>query len=424
MNNTMPLRRPGAALLPDTHQQPDNPRWFFRFFVVYAIVMLVLLGLLYVDFFAHLAAPDPIIGSVAYRLFVGLALVPAGLIIAVLVLRRTHQNVTGLLLLIYATTVMVRTLRIDSPLQVLSNAFSTGYIGFFLLPLYFPDGTVYPLRFQRLIRMHSIVTAILFAASVLFIPTVEIYVSVGQLELAPNPLLPAALQAVAEPINTIQGLTWISSVLLIIPSILLRLRASRGLVRQQIKVFVWAFSLIIGIFIILVFIFPPDDYLNLSEYGLLGLLNIVYTVIVFPAAPFAVVGYAILRHRLYDIDIIIRRTVTYSLMTAILAGAYFGAVTVLQAVFARLIGGESALAIVISTLVIAALFTPVRRRVQDFIDRRFYRQKYDAGKTLERFGETVRDEIDIDGVEGALLRAVRETMQPESARLWLAQPEK
>ena len=128
---------------------------------------------------------------------------------------------------------------------------------------------------------------------------------------------------------------------------------------------------------------------------------------------------AILRGQLWDIDIIIRRTLVYSTLTAILATIYFGVVVISQGTFLALTGQESTLAVVISTLVIAALFRPARTRVQQFIDRRFFRQKYDAAQTLADFAEAVRDEIDVEDVEAALLRAVGETMQPESVSLWL-----
>jgi hypothetical protein len=131
------------------------------------------------------------------------------------------------------------------------------------------------------------------------------------------------------------------------------------------------------------------------------------------------VGAAILRYRLWDIDLIIRRTLVYSIVTALLAGIYFGSVVMSQRALVAITGQESSLAVVISTLAIAALFTPLRNRVQRFVDRRFYRQKYDAEQTLDAFSKTVRDEIDIEGVETALLHAVNDTMQPESVGLWI-----
>ena len=130
---------------------------------------------------------------------------------------------------------------------------------------------------------------------------------------------------------------------------------------------------------------------------------------------------AVLRYRLYDIDIIINRTLVYGSLTLMLALVYFGGVTATQAVFTTLTGQveQPQLAIVVSTLVIAALFTPLRRRIQSFIDRRFYRNKYDAAKTLEAFSAKLRDETDLGTLSSDLLGVIRETMQPAHASLWL-----
>jgi uncharacterized membrane protein len=141
----------------------------------------------------------------------------------------------------------------------------------------------------------------------------------------------------------------------------------------------------------------------------------------FMALPIGI-GVAILRYRLWDIDIIIRRTLQYALLTGLLASVYFGCVLLLQQLFEALTGQTSPVAIVASTLAIAALFNPLRYRVQAFIDRRLFRRKYDAAQTLTAFAAAARDETDLDALTAQLMRVVAETMQPEKVRLWLNEP--
>jgi hypothetical protein len=139
-----------------------------------------------------------------------------------------------------------------------------------------------------------------------------------------------------------------------------------------------------------------------------------------PAIPISI-GIAILRYRLYDIDLIINRTLVYGTLTAILAGVYFGVVTVTQTLLSTVTGQERLpqLVVVASTLLIAALFSPMRRQIQSFIDRRFYRRKYDARKTLEAFSAKLRNDSDLDALSDDLVGAVKETMQPAHVSLWL-----
>jgi hypothetical protein len=133
------------------------------------------------------------------------------------------------------------------------------------------------------------------------------------------------------------------------------------------------------------------------------------------------IGIAMLRSRLFDIDVVINRTLVYGSLTLMLALVYFGGVTATQALFSALTGDEGLpqLAVVASTLAIAALFNPLRRRVQAFIDRRFYRRKYDARKTLEAFTSRLREETDLNTLGDDLVGVVRESVQPAHASLWL-----
>jgi uncharacterized membrane protein YhdT len=196
-------------------------------------------------------------------------------------------------------------------------------------------------------------------------------------------------------------------------SVFMRLRRAAGVERQQIKWFAYAAAAtVIGL--ILAYVIPGviDTPLWFERVGYTILLALI------PSIPISI-GIAILRYRLYDIDLLINRTLVYGSLTAILVALYFGGIVVLQRVFVAFTGQKSTLAVVASTLFIAALFNPLRRRIQSFVDRRFYRTKYDAAKTLEAFSSKLRDETDLDALNEDLLAVVRETMQPAHISLWL-----
>jgi hypothetical protein len=198
-------------------------------------------------------------------------------------------------------------------------------------------------------------------------------------------------------------------------SLVVRYRGASGVERQQLKWFAFAAVLLVAV--------PISDLLGLHRLlgnGLLWTLldNVTLTGL------YVAVGIAILRYRLYEIDLIINRTLVYGSLTAMLVAVYVGGVATTQAVFRALTGQEQQpqLAVVISTLVIAALFNPLRRRIQAFIDSRFYRRKYDAAKTLESYSAKLRDETDLDALNAELVGVVRETMQPAHVSLWLRPP--
>jgi hypothetical protein len=195
-------------------------------------------------------------------------------------------------------------------------------------------------------------------------------------------------------------------------SLVARLHRARGVERQQIKWVAYAGALGGGAALPT---YTVLETVNLPWLHLAGYVPALVGILGVPTA----VGIAITRYRLYDIDILINRTLVYGTLTATLVALYLVGIVVLQRVFVYLTGQQSTLAVVASTLLIAALFNPLRRSLQSFIDRRFYRRKYDARKTLERFSARLRDETDLDALSDDLVDVVRETMQPTHASLWL-----
>jgi hypothetical protein len=261
-----------------------------------------------------------------------------------------------------------------------------------LLFFLFPDGHFVP-RWTRLVAV------VLAAATFL------------------EPLLPLQSQATASG-TVFLILVVITSLVLGIGAQIFRYRhVSTPAQRQQTKWILFGFAvtfvaMIVWVIFAELFPFQPGAA-RLAFYLSVGLQILAFTLL-----PVSMV-FSILRYRLWDIDIVINRALVYGLLTAALALLYFASVLLIQALFRALTGQGSQVAIVLSTLAIAALFTPLRRRIQDFIDRRFYRRKYDAARTLAAFNATVRDEVDLEVLTAELLRVVEETMQPKALSLWL-----
>ena len=299
---------------------------------------------------------------------------------------------------------------------------AVGLLGTYMF-LLFPDGKLPSRRWRPLAWLAGVVIA---SESVVAF-------------LTPGPL--DSLEGARNPFG-LEGYPWLDvlgwTVLPLLPicmlasaaSLVLRFRRSGGEVRQQIKWIAFAASfmgslylLMIGASVISVLLAAPGTRSDPGTQTLWGALLEDVMILSFTAIPVAI-GFAILRYRLYDIDLLINRTLVYGSLTATLALLYVSSVVSLQYVFRSLTGGGSQLAIVASTLAIAALFNPLRQRVQNLIDRRLYRRKYDAQKTLSTFSKTLREETDLEALNVELLSVVRETMQPEHVSLWLRQTER
>jgi hypothetical protein len=287
-----------------------------------------------------------------------------------------------------------------------------GLLGIYLI-LLFPDGRLPSRRWRPLAWLSG--TVMVLASVVLTISPGDLPGQPG----VPNPFGLEGYPMVAQ---------WLPLVIVLLPvcilasaaSLVWRYRHSGGEVRQQIKWVAFAASFVglaYGITLVGGLFFAPEALA--TEESPLWMALLQNTVLMSYAGVPIAVGVAVLRYRLYDIDLLINRTLVYGTLTATLVFLYVCLVISLQYVVRAFTGQESQLATVASTLVVAALFMPLRWRIQAFIDRRFYRRKYDSRKTLQAFSATLRDETDLEALNGELVGVVRETMQPTYISVWL-----
>jgi hypothetical protein len=273
------------------------------------------------------------------------------------------------------------------------------------LPLYFPDGRLVSPRWRPVAWLAVFVTVFLTAFAVVRPGGYET-------EGIPNPLEIESLNDLGFLSDMFEVLLpglGVSVGLLAVGSLVVRFRRSRGVERQQMKWFVYAA-------ILFIFLALLKQILGVRVPPIVDEISFVVSL----QALWVAIGFAVLNYRLYDVDVVVNRTLVYTVSTVILALVYFGGVAALQLLLRPIAGDQSQLAVVVSTLLIAAFFNPLRHRTQRFIDRRFYRRKYDAAETLRQFSGALRDEVELDALVGRLVGVVEETMQPAHVSLWLS----
>ncbi len=273
---------------------------------------------------------------------------------------------------------------------------------FIFLALLFPDGRLPSPRWRPFAWLVGAVVAGGTVAVALWPETAARFDTINS---------PLGIEVAANVINPVETILY-ALALIAATSVVVRLRRSKGVERQQVKWFAYA---VVMLATSTTLAYVVSEAMDLDWLGSISSILVIASLVGLPVA----MSIAILRYRLYNIDLLINRTLVYSTLTVVLALVYFGTIVLLQRVFVVLTGERSTLAVVASTLVIAALFRPLRRRIQSFIDRRFYRRKYDAAKTLEAFSAKLRQETDLEALNDDLIGVVRETMQPAHVSLWL-----
>ena len=340
--------------------------------------------------------------------------------VALFVMRRVPDNACGPLLLLWGVGVLGWSLPISWGIPSLSAAMIVFYQFYFFgvafsalvcLLYVFPTGRVEPAWMTRPLIGAVIVIMFFGVVTAMIVNPADIYgPGVGA-----NPVYSRTLAGYETQLGTLALMVPLVMMLGAVISLAWRFRHAAPRERQQVKFLVFGFAVLVVEAMALVLIAGIETPDNPTSRQL---WFSILSFMAWQALPAVIIAVTIARYKLWDIDLIIRRTVSYAILTGILAMIYFGSIIILQRLLAPLTG-DSDVATILSTLLIAALVLPLRRRIQDLIDRRFYRRKYDAQKTLEQFAHTARDEPDLEKLTAELLRVIQETMEPEHLSIWL-----
>ena len=364
--------------------------------------------------------------SVAVSTFEIAALLPIGFAtVGALVAARQPRNAVGWLLLasalayVIALTAEIHSVRDSAPAAIIWFAGWAWYLllvpAVLLLPLVFPDGRLLTPRWRPAAWLAVGVTC-LAAAAVSLRPGA---LNINSAQPITNPFgLDGTAGHVATLAADLGDWVLLAAVLLAASSMALRLHRSRGRERAQMKWFslLGVLTLVTGVTAVISQ--PVAENASQPWFTFLSGLSFMLTLALFAVGLPVAIGVAILRHRLYDVDLVIKRTLVYGALTTTLLAAYLSMVLTLQLAL-RPVTSESDLAVAASTLAVAALFRPARSRIQRAVDRQFFRHRYDAARTLEGFAGRLRDELDIESLGADLRGVVNDTMQPAHVSLWL-----
>ena len=339
--------------------------------------------------------------------------------VALFIMRRVPDNACGPLLLLWGLGVLGWSQPIEWGSLIFSTVMSMLWV-FYLFGVAFPALAwllyLFPTGYLKppwLVRPLVLMTIVIVVLATLPLRAFEPLTQFGP-DAPANPLYSPFL---GQLLNQITFTLLLASLLLLLSavgSLVWRFRHAEYRERQQIKFLGFGFSAIVVSALLTVVLFG-------SEVDLGSPFERAWSIVSYmawQALPASILAITIARYKLWDIDLVIRRTVSYAILTGLLLLVYFGSIVILQHLVTPLTGNSTP-ATVLSTLLIAALFFPLRRRVQDLIDRRFYRRKYNAAKVLQGFAATARDETDLDQLTAELARVIQETMEPESVTVWL-----